>query len=677
MQIPPWNSFKARADELVNENERVRKDLQHYIEKMLKHTEGQAIGDTTSSVIQGSMPGVDTEAYSDLTEMADVLNKTNSIMTEQIAMLETELGRTKSSEKTATERLAKISKTAEEQALSLTQLSQMNKSLKSERDDTARRLQDLTAELSTVHSSKEEIAIALKRSEDAMRRKEKECKLEREIGYVYIYIYSYTLTKQNKTNNQPTIPPHTHTHTGKDLKDALNELSRAATMEQEQLEDRMNHVILSSNDLRSNLRNTEQQLDETKERLRSLQVEYETARADAEGMLKVMNGMEKQLSEYAEREEQVVALSKESKERVEAALLERDQAVAREVQSRQEIARLLEKQKDLAVNRVEAEERAAENMRQKMLIKLKQRDVEVNDLSEKCVTLQTDLDRFRREKDAAVNERNQLLDEVNEERLRLTMKIEEFASKTTERVTRQNQAEEIASKCQQELMEKEQAMDLKLEELKDRLTSSNDRGEIITQKLTQRVGEIDRLNKTIEKRDHDLFKVREELDHFRTKDSEERNQLNQLHARQIADLQSQLESTTRTHKDAQEKTSALVIAQERMAERARRNLEDAVSHHQRMLRDKTDEAERAESRSRELEARLASMISEQQDMEDNYLKMASDLESALRIKQTAEEKARVTSKQLSQILEKEELKLKELTESKLENERLRRQVDRM
>ena len=100
-----------------------------------------------------------------------------------------------------------------------------------------------------------------------------------------------------------------------------------------------------------------------------------------------MNGMEKQLSEYAEREEQVVALSKESKERVEAALLERDQAVAREVQSRQEIARLLEKQKDLAVNRVEAEERAAENMRQKMLIKLKQRDVEVNDLSEKCVTL--------------------------------------------------------------------------------------------------------------------------------------------------------------------------------------------------------------------------------------------------------------------------------------------------
>ena len=342
-------------------------------------------------------------------------------------MLETELGRTKSSEKTAKEGLSRVSKTAEEQASSLTQLSQLNKSLQGERDDTARRLQNLTAELSSQQSAKEEIQIALKANDKALKRKEKECK---------------------------------------DLKDALNELSRAATLEQEQLEDRMNHVILTGNDLRSSLRNTESQLDETKESLRALQVEYETARADAEGMLKVMNGMENQLSEYAEREDQVAALSKESKERVEAALLERDQAVAREVQSRQEIARLLEKRKNLALEMSEAEEKASEAMRGKMLAKLKQRDQEVTDLSKKCVELQTSLDRFRREKDAAVNERNLLIDEVNEERLRLTMKIEEFSSKTTDRVTRLNQAEETASKCKQDLIEKEQAMDLQIEELK-------------------------------------------------------------------------------------------------------------------------------------------------------------------------------------------------------------------
>ena len=140
-------------------------------------------------------------------------------------MLETELGRTKSSEKTAKEGLSRVSKTAEEQASSLTQLSQLNKSLQGERDDTARRLQNLTAELSSQQSAKEEIQVALKANEKALKRKEKECN---------------------------------------DLKDALNELSRAATLEQEQLEDRMNHVILTGNDLRSSLRNTESQLDETK-----------------------------------------------------------------------------------------------------------------------------------------------------------------------------------------------------------------------------------------------------------------------------------------------------------------------------------------------------------------------------------------------------------------------------
>ena len=46
------------------------------------------------------------------------------------------------------------------------------------------------------------------------------------------------------------------------------------------------------------------------------------------------------------------------------------------------------------------------------------------------------------------------------------MKIEEFSSKTTDRVTRLNQAEETASKCKQDLIEKEQAMDLQIEELK-------------------------------------------------------------------------------------------------------------------------------------------------------------------------------------------------------------------
>lgn len=630
-------SFKGRADELVQENERVRKDLQHYIEKMLKHAETNDGATGTVGVAPSGEGVADMESYSDLTEMADVLNKTNSIMTEQVAMLETELGKTKALEQTASERLAKVSKTAQEQAISLTQLSQMNKTLENERNDTARRLQDIAAELSQAQVAKEELQVMNKRNEDNLRKKEKEIN---------------------------------------DLKNALQDLGRAANGEQEGLENRINNVIGEATALRQQLRNTEAQLDEAKESLRSVQAEYETVRGDAEGMLKVMNTMETQLNEYATREEKVTTLAKESKERVEAALLERDQAQSREVQSRQEIARLLEKRRQHANEMTAAEESAAQEMRSRMLTQLQKRDAELAGLSERCATLQADMARVQRERDAAAAERHDLLNDVNDERERLRETIENFSSKMLQHSQARNESEEKASRSQQELVEKDQRFQLQVNDLQDRLDHSKQRGDDLAQKLTTRLAEIGRLNKMVESRDTALGKVRDDLDTFRTRDAEEKAALAAVHARQVADLQAQLDRTTMAHKDAQEKTSALVTAQQRMAERARRNLEDSVSHMQRMLRDKADEAERAEARARELEARYASLITEQHDMEDNYLKMASELEEAQTSRRAADTKASKAANQLAALLKKEEGRLRELTESRMENERLKRQVNR-
>ena len=629
-------SFKGRADELVKENERVRKDLQHYIEKMLKHAEGPEGGIDVGNAMGGGQ-GADSEALTDLTEMADVLNKTNSIMTEQIAMLETELGKTKASEQTASERLEKVSKTASEQALSLTQLSQLNKTLENERDDTARRMKDIVAELSNAHTAKERLEVEKKHANDGLRKKETEAR---------------------------------------DLKDALSDIGRAANTERESLEDRMNSVIEDANHLRQQLRSTEAELDAAREQLRRISLEFETTRADAEGMLKVMNGMEEQLTEYASREEQTVTLVKESKERVETALLERDQAVAREVQSRQEIARLLEKRREYAKELMAAEEKVAKETRDRMMEQLKARDEELNQLSERCAILQTDMARKDREAKAAQAERMSLLGEVNEERQRLRDSIDAFAAKSLERTTRQNEAEEKAAAAQAMLAEKEQAMALSLADVQDRLDHAKQRGDDLSTKLSARAAEAARLTKMLEARDLSLEKVREELDHLRTRDNEEKSALAAVHSRQVADLQTQLERTQMAHKDAQEKTSALVTAQERMAERARRNLEDAVATAQRQLRDKTDEADRAESRARELEGRYAALITEQHDMEDNYLKMAADLEDAKNAKRLAEAKSTAAAGQLANLLKKEEEKLKELSESKMENERLRRQITR-
>ena len=71
--------------------------------------------------------------------------------------------------------------------------------------------------------------------------------------------------------------------------------------------------------------------------VRAMSRDIEQLKTDNRGMIQLMGGMEKQLSEFAKREEQTDRLAHESKEHVEKAMLERDQAVATEEYTRQEL----------------------------------------------------------------------------------------------------------------------------------------------------------------------------------------------------------------------------------------------------------------------------------------------------------------------------------------------------
>ncbi|CAM9214818.1 unnamed protein product [Ectocarpus sp. 12 AP-2014] len=88
-----------------------------------------------------------------------------------------------------------------------------------------------------------------------------------------------------------------------------------------------------------------QEADMNGDRARKLQRELDSKRRDAEGMLQVMSGMERQIDEFSSREDSTTSLAKESKQKVEDPLLARDQARALEIQFRRELARVLEARK--------------------------------------------------------------------------------------------------------------------------------------------------------------------------------------------------------------------------------------------------------------------------------------------------------------------------------------------
>lgn len=78
-------------------------------------------------------------------------------------------------------------------------------------------------------------------------------------------------------------------------------------------------------ELQSALLIKNQELESTNELIRKIRSEYQSTRQDAEGMLQVMSGMERQLNEYSAKEDQVNRLNEEGRERYEEALSIKEQ----------------------------------------------------------------------------------------------------------------------------------------------------------------------------------------------------------------------------------------------------------------------------------------------------------------------------------------------------------------
>ena len=106
-------------------------------------------------------------------------------------------------------------------------------------------------------------------------------------------------------------------------------------------------------ELHMQLLKSNQDLNFSQESLRKLKREYQATRQDAEGMLQVMSGLERQLTDFSAREADMERRMKENKDILENALLVKDQAIAREEHNRREVDRLIEERKQAAISRQE------------------------------------------------------------------------------------------------------------------------------------------------------------------------------------------------------------------------------------------------------------------------------------------------------------------------------------
>lgn len=139
------------------------------------------------------------------------------------------------------------------------------------------------------------------------------------------------------------------------------------------------------------------ELDSAQELIRKLKREYQSTRQDAEGMLQVMSGLERQINEYSSREAEVEARERKSREDIENALTERDQSVARADQNKREIERLLEERKKFHEARQSELEAAADAARARSMEQVRACESEMTQLAEALSKLQMDTERSMRE----------------------------------------------------------------------------------------------------------------------------------------------------------------------------------------------------------------------------------------------------------------------------------------
>lgn len=203
----------------------------------------------------------------------------------------------------------------------------------------------------------------------------------------------------------------------------IAELAQRSEAEGDELWQKVQEAALRARELQEALAAKSREADAVSERARREARELETVRNDNAGMLRVMSGMEKQLAAYAAREESVAAVARDSKEKAENALLERDKASAREAH----LARELEAeraQRGLEVQRLLEEcEQAVATERERSAAKLRERDLELKAAVERAATASAKADRRERQAEQAAKAERHVRAEFEQLESRLVSEV--------------------------------------------------------------------------------------------------------------------------------------------------------------------------------------------------------------------------------------------------------------
>jgi myosin protein heavy chain len=362
--------FREKVQVIVRENDELRDIQLEHMKQLSQH------GDTSSGRV-GPLSTMGSELIDELNERIDILMSENSLVVEQKSLLQQELDEFQTTLQTRTEELSEVSDKATTLATELHEATRRLQQAEKDREEAAAQALSYSESLGKAEDSIEAA------EQDVANWKNSHGEMESK------YLDMQSQVKHIKSEQEA---------------EALESMRRVR-----KAEDRVR-------ELHAQLLQKTQELDASSEVLRKLRREYQTTRQDAEGMLQVMTGLERQVADYSSRESDVQRLVREGKEKIEDALAARDTAITKQEQLKREIDRLVEERKDIAVRRQADLDATSEVVRLRGAEQLRACERDLDEMAERNATLLAENEKVLRETKSTKEEADRAHQSLENER---------------------------------------------------------------------------------------------------------------------------------------------------------------------------------------------------------------------------------------------------------------------
>ncbi|ETK87937.1 hypothetical protein F441_07860 [Phytophthora nicotianae CJ01A1] len=428
----------TRAEGLAKENTTLRQELEVAGEKMILRMQNEP-KDMHEDLMNIQENG---EYLQEINERIDVLMAENNMLMEQVSLQDDEIGAMKKELTDRDQQLQIMGQNFNEATLALQELRDACSQVREEKTHCERQLQRYAASIAQLESAKE----SLVEQTEAVRKERGE--LESQLGE-----YEEMMEKMKKTNER----------------------------KDEAFSTRYQNVCVRLRELTNALEKKEKAVNDLQAQNNGLQSELDAVRQDCEGMLNVLNSMEKQLTQYCAREDAVTELESECKLKIEEAVLEKEEVAARELQSRREIARLLERLRQQAADHVKSQEESLSAIGRRHEAEMSSRELEIKSLSAELVDLRSKMEVTTRSQKEADKK---LADSIRRSK-DASIAFEKKLQHLTERTATAEEARDMSSHLEAEYLERIRAKEDALTKLR---AEFRDRG----QELSERVSLLER-----------------------------------------------------------------------------------------------------------------------------------------------------------------------------------------